>query len=563
MITKSRILFAALVGIVVALCLPAAASAGITEYSVPTPGAGPFGITTGPDGALWFTEFSVDKIGRVTPAGDFSEYPIPTPGADPTAITAGPDGALWFTEVLGGKIGRITTSGQITEFTPSSPIGPLGIAAGSDGALWFTEGNNRIGRITTAGAFTFFAIPTPASNPYRITAGPDGALWFTENGVSKIGRITTAGSISEFPTPTPATFPIGITAGPDGAIWFTEDGSNSIGRVTTGGGFTEFPIPTPSSFPFGITGGPDGAVWFAEASNGAHQIGRITTAGEISEFPLATLLNAPGEITAGPDGAVWFTEGSNGANKIGRITAEGSPTATTVACAEETMVAGHSTTCTATVTDTSDGGLAAPTGEVTFASDGFSRFSGGGSCTLSAVNGSSASCAVTYSPNSAMRDPVVRTDSITASYHGDSRHFASNGTTSVKVLSIELLASGSFVIGDRNAAIGKAVTFWGSQWSKQNRTSGGPAATSFKGFASQTPSNPPRCGDRWTTGSGNGSSAPSAVPDYMAVIASSAISRTGSTVSGDVAGLVVVRVDPGYAPEPGHAGTATVVATVC
>ena len=36
-----------------------------------------------------------------------TEYPVSTNGL--LGITAGPDGALWFTEWLGDRIGRITT----------------------------------------------------------------------------------------------------------------------------------------------------------------------------------------------------------------------------------------------------------------------------------------------------------------------------------------------------------------------------------------------------------------------------------------------------------------------
>ena len=47
-----------------------------------------------------------------------TEYPIPSPTAFPRAITAGPDGAIWFTENDVNKIGRISTSGlPITSFT--------------------------------------------------------------------------------------------------------------------------------------------------------------------------------------------------------------------------------------------------------------------------------------------------------------------------------------------------------------------------------------------------------------------------------------------------------------
>jgi virginiamycin B lyase len=35
-----------------------------TEFSIPTARSNPIGITSGPDGALWFTEFFANKIGR-------------------------------------------------------------------------------------------------------------------------------------------------------------------------------------------------------------------------------------------------------------------------------------------------------------------------------------------------------------------------------------------------------------------------------------------------------------------------------------------------------------------
>ena len=43
-----------------------------------------------------------------------TEFPVPTAGGGALDITAGPDGNLWFTEGTGNKIGRITTAGTIT-----------------------------------------------------------------------------------------------------------------------------------------------------------------------------------------------------------------------------------------------------------------------------------------------------------------------------------------------------------------------------------------------------------------------------------------------------------------
>src|SRR5947209_1342181 len=111
-------LIASLVVLVTALATSALAAGAsvITEFPVPTAASSPLGIAAGPDGALWFTEFGADKIGRITTAGVVSEFAVPTAGASPFEIAAGPDGALWFTEFSSGNIGRITTAGVVSEF---------------------------------------------------------------------------------------------------------------------------------------------------------------------------------------------------------------------------------------------------------------------------------------------------------------------------------------------------------------------------------------------------------------------------------------------------------------
>ena len=93
-------------------------AATVTEFSAGiTPGSRPEGITAGPDGNLWFTEFNGGRVGRITPAGVVTEFSAGiTPGSSPNGITAGPDGNLWFTEFNGGRVGRITPAGVVTEF---------------------------------------------------------------------------------------------------------------------------------------------------------------------------------------------------------------------------------------------------------------------------------------------------------------------------------------------------------------------------------------------------------------------------------------------------------------
>lgn len=166
---------------------PAAAS--IRQFRIPIVLPEPRQITAGPDGALWFTESggtdATSKVGRITTAGAIREFPIPTDYAafpfptdySPGKITSGPDGALWFTEsgngfLSGDKIGRITTAGAISQCAlPDPDSTPYGIASGPDGALWFTEASiaapDAVGRIQTARATRKGPSMRPTRGPGR------------------------------------------------------------------------------------------------------------------------------------------------------------------------------------------------------------------------------------------------------------------------------------------------------------------------------------------------------------------------------------------------------------
>lgn len=102
----------------------------VSEMSIADEGAGPYGITAGPDGALWLTFAHSGRIARLTLDGELHEYPLEPPGCRPTVIAPGPDGALWFTRSQDHRIGRITVDGEIESFpVPTPDSGPFGITA--------------------------------------------------------------------------------------------------------------------------------------------------------------------------------------------------------------------------------------------------------------------------------------------------------------------------------------------------------------------------------------------------------------------------------------------------
>jgi hypothetical protein len=125
----------------------------------------------------------------------------------------------------------------------------------------------------------------------------------------------------------------------------------------------------------------------------------------------------------------------------------------------------------------------------------------------------------------------------------------------------EFPAGGQFVVGDLTAVGGARVNFWGAQWAQNNPMSGGSGPNAFKGF--QNGNAAPACGATWTSAPGNSTPPPATVPEFMGVIVSSAVTKRGSVISGNIEKIVVVRTEPGYGPAPGHRGYGEVIAIVC
>ena len=318
-------------------------------------------LTPGPDGNLWFTEQEdgatagqQPAVGKITPAGAPTLFPIaqvttldPNLGVDVnrSAITTGPDGALWFTE--NNAIGRITTAGTIEQFALTPGATPIRITAGPDDTLWFTQRVNdssrngyrsSIGRITTAGAITLFPLAA-GTDVGDITEGRDGNAWFTENrptsngldNAEAIGRITPEGGITTFAIPIPKGDHPGVSTadaialGPDGNIWFTGDFDGPknyhpsfLGRVTARGQVRLFMLPSNSyssspitSYGYARNGsslisGPDGKLWFeGTVKEETLGIARISTRGEVGAASPRSIY-AGGNLTRGPNGQVWF-----------------------------------------------------------------------------------------------------------------------------------------------------------------------------------------------------------------------------------------------------------------
>ncbi len=329
---------------------------GLTAYS---PSSNPNSIVAGPDGALWFTEWIGNKIGRITTAGAITEFSNGiSPNSDPSIIKVGPDGNLWFSESIAdgsrSAVAKITTSGGVTEYSAGiNPAeDPYGITKGPDGNIWFVgafdgEGIYKLAPLDTTPTAKVMAHATPGSQSNNMIVGPgplatDSYLWFAETGGGRIGRYDiTSGDLREFPVPTSTSQPYDIVVGPDGNIWFSEYAGGAIGRITPdGGSVVEFKTGFPAgSGPNGITVGSDGNIWFVDANLGAlgslnplnptaggheYVIPPTTANGGLGCVPSSTVTCPAGPfpifITTGSDGNLWFTEYNNVIGRVNPLT---------------------------------------------------------------------------------------------------------------------------------------------------------------------------------------------------------------------------------------------------
>jgi uncharacterized protein (TIGR03437 family) len=408
---------------------------------------GIFGMTVGPDGAIWMAEF--DRISRLITSGGYSSFLLTN--LHPTAIVAGPDGNLWFPAINdegnASVIGRITPSGTITTF-PYSGVVPIltlnTIAAGPDGGLWFTiyatpgGGFPAIGRISTTGTITTYTIPDTSTYDFSessIAASPDGGLWFTGNGA--IGRITTEGSASVYPLdPTAWALYVGgvgmgIVAGPDGGMWFSAFGNDGVGRASltaptapavspTSLAFSTPMGQTPASKTFQVSSGSGTFTYSLTVSytstTSVNWIDLPSLGGNVSPGnPAAvTVAIASAASTLGPGSYTANVNINTGAGNTPltvavtlNISAPAAPqpTTTTLTAAPTSQTAGQPVTLTATVTP------ATATGSVTF-------FDGTSSLGVVAVKTGSASMSTSTL--------AVGSHTLTASYGGDAGDSPSN-----------------------------------------------------------------------------------------------------------------------------------------
>lgn len=145
---------------------------------------------------------------------------------------------------------------------------------------------------------------------------------------------------------------------------------------------------------------------------------------------------------------------------------------------------------------------------------------------------------------------------VNASFAGDANYLPAATAASQQLF---VYQPTQFVVWGGNASgiqLGAQYNFWGAQWSKQVTGGSYSGNASFKGYAEAV------SGSQWTAGGGNSSNPPASVAQYIGVLVTTQASKSGSTTTGNVSRVVILRVDnpQGYQPNPGHSATGVMVA---
>jgi hypothetical protein len=345
-----------------------------------------------------------------TEAGNFKSMAITPDGKD--VVTA--SGSPYQQEIF--KISDLSADGTY----PTTPY-PNSVAIAADGtvAAGTTIGSNEVfmfapGASTPLNTITFTGDGIQLADD-GVAVTPDDSLLFAITatiGSQQNPQLNIVPDPAQPPPPAQDPTSTGMTCTPN---------PDAVGQAATCTATVTDTAASPTT--------PAGTVSFgASANDGSFSASTCTlapaaTSGQAScsvSYTPSSTPQVPGSVTL--SGA--YTGDSSHATSAGTtvltITSGPAATATTLTCQHAPFLRDK---CTATVSDTASGTASTPTGTVTFTSTRHGVFSKT-TCTLSGT-GPSASCFVYYTP-------LFGTQTLTATYRGDSTHQPSAGKTTVK-----------------------------------------------------------------------------------------------------------------------------------
>ena len=187
-------------------------------------------------GVLWFTGQG-GIYGRVDPNGEVKTFPAPK-GRGPYGITSTPDGTVWFSSLAGSYIARIDVeTDQVRVFdVPTDGGGARRVWSDSAGRLWVTEWfAGKLARFDPATEqWSEWALPGEDPQPYAVFVDDDDIVWVSDFGANALLRFDPATEqFRQFPHESSGADVRQILGRP-GEVWGAESGASRLVVARTG-----------------------------------------------------------------------------------------------------------------------------------------------------------------------------------------------------------------------------------------------------------------------------------------------------------------------------------------
>lgn len=210
----------------------------VTVYPLPddAPGVNLNTAAFDGDGILWFTGQS-GVYGRLDPVtGEVTVYDAPR-GRGPYGITSTPDGEIYYASLAGSHIARIDLdTGESTPLDPPTPgQGARRVWSDSQGRIWVSEWNSGNVSVYDPAADTWqsWLLPGDAPQPYAVYVDENDIVWLSDFGTNALVSFDPATeTFTSYPLPSPNGSVRQILGRP-GEIWGAESGADKLIVIRT------------------------------------------------------------------------------------------------------------------------------------------------------------------------------------------------------------------------------------------------------------------------------------------------------------------------------------------
>ncbi len=201
-----------------------------------TPGANLNTATVDRSGVLWFTGQS-GIYGRLNPREEQpTTFPAPR-GAGPYGITTTPDGTIYYASLAGSYLGRIdpqTGTATVLE-PPTARQGARRVWSDSHGRIWVSEWNaGQVAQYDPASnTWKEWRLPGANPQPYAVYVDDTDQVWLSDFGANAIVRFDpSATAFTVIPLPSsPAE--VRQIAGRPGEVWAAESAADKLVVIRT------------------------------------------------------------------------------------------------------------------------------------------------------------------------------------------------------------------------------------------------------------------------------------------------------------------------------------------